>query len=282
MYLAPTAPPIIESPHDRTRYALPSDAPHRTHAVEVVDRHGAALHFEVRRPVDDRVPVPVLVILAGLKTGHRALDRLPPCGANALVAYAYPYDRDRWRGQSYFDRALVVWRMARRLSDQIEALLDWLRCQPWCDSERVTLCGGSLGAILLPKILRDLQSRRVSMKRAVFAYGGAGRVSLAWLTLRHRSAALAALAALLALLCLRHIEPARHLPRLQGEFLVISSPDDERVPERCAARFEALLPEPKRVVHLAGEHLDTQHPDLLAAVVDAATGWLLERDAFNP
>lgn len=260
---------------------MPSDTQYQTQAVEVVDRHGAPLRFEVRRPGDESVEVPVLVILAGLKTGHQTLDRLPPCGANALVAYAYPYDRERWRTQSPFGHALVVWRMVRRLSDQIEALIIWLRRQPWCDAERVTLCGGSLGAILLPMILRDLQSRRVTMRRAVFAYGGAGRVSLAWLTLRHRSTALAALGALLAFAFLQHAEPARHLPRLRGEFLVISSPDDERVPVRCAARFETLLPEPKRVVHLAGEHLDTERPDLIAAVVDVATGWLLERDAFN-
>ena len=260
---------------------MPSHTPHCTYAVEAVDRHGAALNFEVRRPVDESVAVPVLVILAGLKTGHRTLDRLPPCGTNALVAYAYPYDRERWRSQSHLDRALVVRRMVRRLSGQVESLLAWLRRQRWCDPDRVTLCGGSLGAILLPMILRDLQSRGVSMERAVFAYGGAGRVSLAWLSLRHRSAVLAALAALLSLLCLRHIEPVRHLPHLRGEFLVISSPDDERVPERCAARFEALLPESKRVVHLAGEHLDTERPDLIAAVVDAATSWLRERDAFN-
>ncbi len=261
---------------------MPSDTPHRTQAVEFVDRHGAALHFEVRRPVDENVEVPVLVILAGLKTGHRTLERLPACGRNALVAYAYPYDRERWRSQSNFSRTLVVWRMVRRLSDQIEALLAWLRRQPWCDAERVTLCGGSLGAILLPMILRELQSRGVPVRCAVFAYGGAGRVSLAWLTLRHRSAGLAALGALLAFAFLRHAEPARHLPHLRGEFLVISSPDDERVPERCAARFEALLPEPKRVVHLAGAHLDTERPDLIAAVVDTAMSWLIERDAFNP
>lgn len=282
MYLAPTVPPIIESSLNRTRSTLPPDTPYRTQAVEVVDRHGAPLRFEVRRPVDESVQVPVLVILAGLKTGHRTLERLPPCGANALVAYAYPYDRERWRTQSHFGHALVVWRMVRRLSDQIEALLAWLRREPWCDADRVTLCGGSLGAILLPTILRELKSRGVPVRRAVFAYGGAGRVSLAWLTLRHRSAVLAALGALLAFAFLRYAEPARHLPHLQGEFLVISSPDDERVPVRCAARFEALLPEPKRVVHLAGEHLDTERPDLIAAVVDIATGWLLERDAFNP
>ncbi len=261
---------------------MPETTPPRTQAVELVDRHGAPLRFEVRRPADESVEVPVLVILGGLKTGHRTLDRLPPCGANALVAYAWPYDRERWRSQSNFGRALVVWRMARRLSDQIEALLVWLRSQPWCDADRVTLCGGSLGAIVLPMILRDLQARGSGVKRAVFAYGGARRGTLAWLILRRQSIPLAALASLLALLCLRLVEPARHLPHLRGEFLVISSPDDERVPVRCAAHFEALLPDPKRVVHLAGAHLDTERPDLIASVVDTARGWLLERDAFHP
>ncbi len=261
---------------------MSTESAQQTHAVEIVDRHGAAVNFEVRRPTGGDLAVPVLVILAGLKTGHRSLDSLPSCGANALVAYAYPYDRERWRRQSDLGRATEAWRMARRLSVQIEALLEWLGRQPWCDTERLSLCGGSLGAILLPMILRELESRGIAVRRAVFAYGGAGRFTLAWLTLRHRSRALAALGALLAFACLRRIEPARHLPHLAGEFLVISSPDDNLVPRPCSARFEALLPEPKRVIHLAGEHLDTDRPELLAAVVDATTGWLLERGAFNP
>ena len=226
--------------------------------------------------------MPVLVILAGLKTSHRTLDRLPACGANALVAYAYTYDREHWRIQSNLGRGVIAWRMASRLADQIAALLEWVKRQPWCDTERVSLCGGSLGAILLPMILRDLQSRRIGVRCAVFAYGGAGRFSLAWLSLRHRSVVLAALGALLALVCLRRIEPARHLPHLEGDFLVISSPDDELVPQRCAVHFEALLPDPKRIVHLSGEHLATHRPELLALVVDTAKSWLLERDAFNP
>ena len=132
-----------------------------------------------------------------------------------------------------------------------------------------------------PHGVAELQSRGLTVHTAVFAYGGAGRLSLAWLSLRRRSVVLGALGALLAALCLRRIEPARHLPHLHGDFLVISSPDDELVPRRCA-RFEALLPEPKRIVHLAGEHIDTERPDLIASVVETATGWLLERDAFNP
>ena len=261
---------------------MPTEATYLTHSVEIADPHGETLRFEVRRPAADETAVPVLVILAGLKTGHRTLDHLPECGANALVAYAYPYDRERWRTQTSFARGLVAWRVGRRLADQLAALLEWLEGQPWCDPKRMSLCGGSLGAVVLPMILRQLQTRGSSVRSAVFAYGGAGLATLAWISLRRRSLPLAALCAVLALFFLRHIEPARHLPRLEGDFLVISSPDDELVPKRCASRFEALLPEPKRIVHLSGEHLDTHRPDLLASVVDIATSWLLERDAFNP
>ena len=261
---------------------MPADATHHTHAVEIADRHGRALRFEVRKPRHTPAPVPTLVILAGLKTGHRTLSRLPPCGANALIAYAYPYDPARWRTQSHLGRGMTIWRMVHQLSEQLAALLEWTRRQPWCDPERVSLCGGSLGSIVLPMVLRDLQVRGVPVRSAVFAYGGAGRVALAWLTLRRRSVPLAALGAALALTCLRRLEPARHLPHLRGEFLAISSPDDPVVPRRCAARFEALLPQPKRIVHLAGDHLDTDRPDLLASVVAIARTWLRERDAFNP
>ena len=272
----------MEVPPGRSSGVSPGESTGPVHSIEIADRRGIAVRFEVRRPPRDEVPVPALVILAGFKTGHRTLDRLPACGANALVAYAYSYDRERWRSQSNLARGVAAWRAARRLPDQIAALVEWLKRQPWCDPGRVSLCGGSLGAIMLPMVLRELRSRDLSVRTAVFAYGGAGRMSLAWLSLRRRSAVLAALGALLAALCLRRIEPARHLPHLQGDFLVISSPDDELVPRRCAARFEALLPEPKRVVHLSGEHIDTDRPDLIASVVGIATGWLLERDAFNP
>ena len=261
---------------------MPTEATHQTHAVEITDRRGAALRFEVRRPVDERSAVPVLIILAGLKTGHRTLSRLPECGANALVAYAYPYDRERWRHQSALRHGAVLWRMVHQVSDQLAALIEWVKRQPWCDTERVSIGGGSIGSIVLPMVLRDAQARGLAVRAAVFAYGGAGRLALAYLSLRRRSVVLAALAGLLAFACLRRLEPARHLPHLQGEFLVISSPDDKLVPRRCAARFEALLPQPKHVIHLKGEHLTSHRPDLLASVVDATRQWLLERGAFNP
>ena len=266
----------------RQRAALPPRATHRTHAAEIPDSRGGTVRFEVRRPVDERAAVPVLIILAGIKTGHQTLSRLPECGANALVAYAYPYDRARWQRRSAAGRGLVAWRMAHRVSDQIAALLEWVKRQPWCDAGRVSIGGASLGAIVLPMILREIQSRGLGVCAAVFACGGAGRTALAYLSLRRRSFPLAATGAVLAFLCLRRLEPARHLPRVEGAFLVISSLDDELVPRRCAARFEALLPQPKQILHLRGEHPDSHRPELLASVVEATRDWLVARGAFNP
>ena len=279
---APALPMIASFARPASEPPLPPRATHRTHAAEIPDSRGGTVRFEVRRPVDERAAVPVLIILAGIKTGHQTLSRLPECGANALVAYAYPYDRARWQRRSAAGRGLVAWRMVYRVSEQIAALLEWVKRQPWCDAERVSIGGASLGAIVLPMILRELQSRGLGVRAAVFACGGAGRAALAYLSLRRRSFLLAAAGAVLAFLCLRRLEPARHLPHVEGAFLVLSSLDDKLVPRRCAARFEALLPQPKQILHLRGEHPDSHRPELLASVVEATRDWLVARGAFNP
>ena len=259
-----------------------SQSDFESQSVEIVDDHGDPVRFELRLPSNRSTdPLPVLVILAGIKTGHQTLERLPEAGDNALIAYSYPYDREAWRVQSNLRRGLISHRMTARVSAQLAALMEWLRHQTWSDRERITLAGGSLGAIVLPMILRELQTRGLAPRRAVFAYGGAGRFTLGYLSLRHRSKLLASAGAVLAWLFLGRLEPARHLPYLEGEFLLISSLDDTLVPRRCSALFERLTPEPKTIVHMQGEHVDSRQSELLAAVVETARRWLAERDAFR-
>ena len=64
--------------------------------------------------------------------------------------------------------------------------------------------------------------------------------------------------------------------------MIISSPEDVRIPRPCAELFEDLAPEPKTIVHLPGEHLNTRTPETLAKLVSVARRWMLERDALNP
>lgn len=254
-----------------------------TETLEIPDGNGGAVSFTLRLPATSSpAPLPTLIMLAGIKTNEETLSRLPEQGNNALIAYHYDYDQSTWKSLSYVRRALICRRMSREVSGQIAILVEWVKAQPWADDERVNLGGGSLGAIVMPMILRDLQARGVKVRTVTMAYGGAGRRLLAYLSLRHRSWWLAATGGAVAWLLMRRVEPAIHLPHIRGEFLIISSPDDSLVPRRCSKLFEDLTPEPKTIIHLKGEHVNTKRREILAEVIATIRRWLADRGALNP
>lgn len=252
-------------------------------SFRIPDNKGGEVKFSLRRPkapADERLPL--LIVLGGVKTNERTLTRAPVQKRNALITYEYDYDKEDWRRWSYPNRARHVLRMTVGMSGQIEALLVWVQSRSWIDPERINVVGGSVGAIYLPMILRDLQAKGLGFRTVTLAYGGAGRTTMCYLMLRHRSRVLAAIGATLCWLLLRRMEPATHLPHLKGEFLLISSLDDERIPRRCSKLFEDLTPETKTIIHTSGQHVDTEHPHVLDEVFATTLGWLVENRALNP
>ena len=120
---------------------------HITETVNVPAGPGRTATFTLRlpfRPGDE--PVPVLLILAGIKTNARTMERLPAVGHNAVIAYHYDYDQSTWKSTPYWRRAIECDRMSRQTPAQVAAILTWMMTQPWCDRERINLAGGSLGA----------------------------------------------------------------------------------------------------------------------------------------
>jgi hypothetical protein len=254
-----------------------------TDNFRIPDGIGGTVRFTLQLPTSPLTErLPTLILLAGIKTNEETLTRTSGQVDNALVAYHYHYDRDTWKSLSLFRRALIVHRMSCELPDQIAALVQWVKSQPWADRGRVNIAGGNLGAICLPMVLRELQTRDIELRTVTFAYGGAGRAMLGYLSLRHRSRLLAAAGGGFAWLFMRRLEPARHLPHLRGEFLIVSSPDDELVPRRCSKLFEDLTPEPKTIIHMQGVHVNTEERQLLAEVIAIVRQWLTDQSAFNP
>ncbi len=247
------------------------------------DSQGRLVKFSLRLPVAPCTGrIPLLIVLAGIKTNESTLERAPAQAANALITYEYDYDKTAWRRLSYVSRARQVMRMTRQMPGQIEILLRWAQTQPWVDVERINVAGGSIGAIYLPMILRHLQAVGLSFRTVSLAYAGAGRATMCYLMLHHHGRVLAALAAALSWLLLRRMEPARYLPHLKGEFLIVSSLDDERIPRRCSKLYEELTPEPKTIIHKRGAHVDTDQPSILDDVFTTILGWLTERGVMNP
>ena len=168
----------------------------RVQAYRIPDGAGGEVKFYLRlpeKPCSERIPL--LIVLAGVKTNERTLARAPAQRDNALLTYEYDYDKTEWRQSSYLARARHVQRMTVGMPRQLEALLRWAKSQPWVDAEKINIAGGSVGAIYLPMILRDLQTKGLGFRTVTLAYGGAGRATMCYLMLRHRSRVLALLGA---------------------------------------------------------------------------------------
>jgi hypothetical protein len=86
----------------------------------------------------------------------------------------------------------------------------------------------------------------------------------------------------LAALGLAPADPARHLPHLAGEFLVVGGDgDDALVPVAASRRMAALAPEPKTIERLPGGHVGGETA-ATRRLVAAARAWLGARGALAP
>jgi hypothetical protein len=226
-------------------------------------------------------PVPVVFVMAGLKTGLTAIGKFENPGNNVVAAFEYPIDREIDHGWGALLRLPVLRARALDVPGQAVGALNWLRGQDWADRARVTPVGFSLGAVYLPSVLR-LDRRYGDLAgsgevRAVVAYGGAGLATL--VAQRGGSTSSSATLGWLVAKSLRPIEPAEHWAHLKGRFLLVGSTDlDAAVPPTAARLMEAMAPQPKTVLHLPGGHVGDDEMTTVRALVEVAK-WLVANDA---
>ncbi len=242
------------------------------------------LSIDLPHPLPAR-PLPVVFVLGGLQTGQASIEHLGPPGENVLVGYDWPIPRTLPQRELEWLRATPeLRRRVLVIPGQVTAALRWLQAQPWADRERVSLLGFSLGAIAAPAIQHLAMDEGVRIGWTVLGYGGAGLGSIISehpATRRHWwGGGLARSAEIL----LQPIEPAHHLPKLQGRFLLIAGREDRLISERAAARLRELTPEPKEVIWLEGDHpgVGSRQKALLDEIVAVSRAWLVSQGAVNP
>lgn len=232
--------------------------------------------------------LPLVLVLGSLRGGSGAVREVSEVagdpGPNAVVGYDWPLPRRVPEGIELARRLPELRRLVLSVPGQVDALLAWAARQAWADPERVSLLGFSLGAFVTPAAQRLVEARGARVGWTVLAYGGspigdviAGHpgVRPAWLR-----PALGAGADLL----LRPVEPALHLPRLRGRFLVMGAASDRLIARETALRLEALAPQPRTVIRVEGDHMGVgpTRRELLATVITLARGWLVEQGAIEP
>jgi hypothetical protein len=234
-------------------------------------------------PVPER-RLPLVIVLGGAGTGENNIRFVESVGDNVVVGYDWPLPtplpkglRLAWKLPSLRGHVLSV-------PGQIAAMLDWLAMQPWSDPERISMLGFSLGALAVPAAERVSDREGVHVQWTVLAYGGVGFGTLVAGDQRIRPSWLRPLLGAGAELFLSPLEPAAHLPRLAGRFLILGAAHDTIVDPQAAAKLEELAPRPKTIIHTNGDHIGTgvNRRELLVKAMAATRQWLITEGAVNP
>jgi hypothetical protein len=234
----------------------------------------------VDRPIPFRRPLPVIVVLGGLGTGARNIDWIRDAGENVLVGYDWPIPTALPNGLDLLAAAPDLYRRALAIPGQIQTAMAWAAAQEWADPDRISLLGFSLGALAAPAVQR---LGPLAPGWTVLAYGGTPLGPLIAANPHLEPRWIAPFLSLAADLVLRPLEPGRHLPHLEGRFLVLEGATDEFVPAAAASRFRDLVPDPKRVVAFPGGHMGVgpRQIELLERIIAESRAWLIAEKAVN-
>ncbi len=234
-------------------------------------------------PLPDR-PLPILVVLGGLGTGLKNIRYVPPAGDNVVVGYDWPIPRKLPRGIDLFWQAPGLYDRVFRVPGQIATVVEWVAGQPWAERERISLLGFSLGAVAVPAAQRLLELRGLRVGWTVLAYGGANVANFLEHHPKIRPDWARPVIGWLAERLFRPLDPAEHLPHLSGRFLVIGGTDDGLIPKHSAQLMQDLVPEPKTVLLLNGQHMGVGKAQtaLLSQILQVTEDWLVDQGAVNP
>ena len=243
----------------------------------LADETGHQVSIAVNRP-DTAQPAPALLLLAGNRAGQDTVRLIADPGPNVLIGYEYPFAK-RWpRGLSALPAVFRTRQAALAVPGEAAAIFRWARRQAWVDHGRVAVAGFSLGALYVPATLHRAQADGAAPKVAVIGFGGAGLGAI----FSRAAAAIPQPLSARAATALRPLEPAVHLPMVRATVLVIEADNDELMPAEARDRLVALLPGPKTVVRLSGDHVAGAQSEMGRAAAAIAREWLVETGAMNP
>ena len=232
---------------------------------------GLRVAARVLRPEGQRDRLPIIVLLAGHRTGQDAVDLIGHPGEVATVAIDYPYhgSTDVRSGASFFRSIRDIQRALLDTPPAASLVLDWLESEPWADTGRAELVGVSFGAPFVA-VAGALDER---FRRVWFIHGGAGnrgwiehnlgeRIPQAWLR-----PLVASFVHLLAYGNSFDTEAwvARIAPR---PVVIIGARDDEQLPEHKVAKLYAAANEPKELLWTDGGHVDPRRADIVRALLE--------------
>jgi pimeloyl-ACP methyl ester carboxylesterase len=273
------APGEVRVLMDSSYAAVTAAGEARTFRDLVVATGGAGIiRVTTSRPAaEPHFPMPLVMVLAGLRTGRESLAFLDEHGPNILVGYEYPYNQETFYERSRVSQLPAIRRAILDVPAQVTLVAHMLARDPAIDPERTALLGFSFGALFVPAVQRVAAADGRPFDAMIMAYGGADIAGLLDANLRVRSGFLRRSLAATGATLVYAMEPGHHLPRIPGRFLLIHGDQDTQIPTALAQGMAELTPEPKEIVVLAAGHMGPRDPALTARVVAISQDWLVRQ-----
>jgi hypothetical protein len=234
--------------------------------VELRADNGLSVSLRALRPRASSAPLPLIVLLAGHRTGSNAVGLIGDPGAVAIAALDYPYHGPQ-KLRGFWQTATTIPEIRRALLDTPPAVslaVDWLVAQPWVDTGRVELVGASLGTPFAA-VAGALDQR---FSRVWLIHGGARNRE--WLegTLRRkigqpalrRTAASVALAVAHGASFDTEYWVARIAPR---PLVIVGANNDESLSRENVERLYGAAGEPKKLLWTQGGHVTRQRTEVV-------------------
>lgn len=237
----------------------------------LISSSGLELELAVRLPIGGLdTPRPLLVLLGGVGTGHRAVyvTKRSPNIVFAALSYPFRGDTDA-KGVGFI---LQLPKTQRALLDTPSAVMlamDFLEQQPYVDTQRVELVGGSLGAFLVsvPGAL-DQRFRRIWLihgagnPREVFEHRMQQYIDFK--PLQKLAARLLAI-----FTASHHLRPEKWVGRISPRpVIVVNARDDEAYPASSVESLHEALGNPAEVIWTEGLHVTPGRIEVVEQLFD--------------
>jgi dienelactone hydrolase len=226
--------------------------------------------------------LPLVIVLGGLGTGEHSIRQVAAPGEIAIAGYDWPLPVHFNSGLRIVTQLPGLHANVMAIPAEIVSSIHWLLDQPWAD-RRISLLGFSLGALAAPAVQDMAERDGVVIGWTIIAYGGAPFGALVENHPHIRPSWMRPAFARLVDFFLRPLQPAWHLTRIKGRFLILEGDTDTLISAEARGLLRRSAPEPKTVIVFGGDHMGVG-PDkraLLQEIVTTSRNWLTAAGAID-
>ncbi|MDD3642915.1 MAG: prolyl oligopeptidase family serine peptidase [Candidatus Krumholzibacteria bacterium] len=248
------------------------DASHEYRTVALMNEGEVSVTASLKTPIERNRRYPALVILGGLRTGHRTVDYLGQTSGLVLLCIDYPYTGKREGLTAWeFLRAVPAIRLA--ILETVPAVMlgvDYLLSRDDVDPDRIVIAGGSLGALFAPAAVAC--DDRIAAAALLLGAGDIERLARANI---NAPALLAAPAAWAVAVLTAPVEPLDYVGRISPRpVFMLSATGDPRIPLECSRLLHETAREPKTIRWIGAGHVSVRDREFHALIGRELLDWL--------